>query len=531
MDMLFADEAPDAPLPKEHGARRRWCVLLVDDDAEVHTVTRLALRGFSFQDNDLELLSARSGAEGRAIFEQRNDIALAIIDVVMETEHAGLDLVRYVRNTLENNRTRLVMRTGQPGQAPEDKVIREYDIDDYKEKTELTIQKLRTLMYSKLRAYRDLCVIEEQRDGLSRVLSATARVQNAESLTLFATAVLDQLTSLLHLDGSALYCTVLPATQGLENESRTLAATGDYVKYSTGTRFSDLPTEVAERFQQVLDTKGPLHFEDAYVVYSAGDHGSSNLLYVNHARTLGKVERQLLEVYTHSVAITFENINLQEDLRETQKELVYILADAVEARSKETGAHVKRVALGSELLARLHGLPEDEVMLIKHASPLHDIGKVAIPDAVLHKPGKLDAKEWELMQKHAQFGLDILHRSNRPLMKLGAEIAITHHERWDGTGYPNGLAGAEIPISGRITALIDVFDALSSKRSYKEAWSDAKVMELLQQDRGKQFDPQLMDLLLNNLPAFKAFREQYPDVVDDHADSGHAPSNPADTVA
>ncbi len=515
MEMLFADEAP-APTPDVNTVgKKTWCVLMVDDDEEVHTVTRLALRSFDFQGQELELLSAYSAKEGRAVFESREDIALAIIDVVMETEHAGLDLVRYVRNTLENNRTRLVMRTGQPGQAPQDQVIREYDIDDYKEKTEMTIQKLRTLLYSKLRAYRDLCVIEEQRDGLTRVLRATEKVQTSESLTLFATAVLEQLTSLLHLDISALYCTVLPSTHARQQASRTLAATGKYIKYSTGTQFDDLPPVVAERFQKVLDAKAPLHFEDAYVVYSAGDRGSSNLLYVTHASTLGKLDRQLLEIYTQSVAVTFENINLQEDLRETQKELVYILADAVEARSKETGAHVKRVALGSEMLARLYGLPEDQVLLIKHASPLHDIGKVAIPDAILHKPGKLDAQEWSLMQKHAQFGLDILQRSDRPLMKLGAEIAITHHEKWDGTGYPNSMQGETIPISGRITALIDVFDALGSKRSYKGAWSDELVMEHIRAGAGTQFDPALVQLLVANQQDFQALRLQYPD-LDEH---------------
>lgn len=516
MEMLFADEAP-APTPDASTpGKKNWCVLMVDDDEEVHTVTRLALRNFDFQGQELELLSAYSAKDGRAIFESRDDIALAIIDVVMETEHAGLDLVHYVRNTLENNRTRLVMRTGQPGQAPQDQVIREYDIDDYKEKTEMTIQKLRTLLYSKLRAYRDLCVIEEQRDGLTRVLRATEKVQTSESLTLFATAVLEQLTSLLHLDISALYCTVLPSTQARQQASRTLAATGEYVKYSTGTQFDDLPAEVAERFQKVLEAKTPLHFEDAYVVYSAGDRGASNLLYVTHASTLGKLDRQLLEIYTQSVAVTFENINLQEDLRETQKELVYILADAVEARSKETGAHVKRVALGSEMLARLYGLPEDQVLLIKHASPLHDIGKVAIPDAILHKPGKLDAQEWALMQKHAQFGLDILQRSDRPLMKLGAEIAITHHEKWDGTGYPSGLQGDVIPIAGRITALIDVFDALGSKRSYKGAWSDDFVIEHILEGAGTQFDPALVALLVAHREEFQALRLQYPDLDEPH---------------
>ena len=513
MELIFADEeAPDADFTKK-AAKKPWCILLVDDDAEVHAVTRLALKGFEFQGSQLELISAHSGLAGRDVFHSRDDIALAIVDVVMETDHAGLDLVHYVRNTLQNHRTRLVMRTGQPGQAPEDRVIRDYDIDDYKEKTDLTIQKLRTLLYSKLRAYRDLCIIEYQRDGLTRVLGATAMVQNAESLTVFATAVLDQLTSLLNLDRSALYCIVLPNPENGEHQSKTIAATGDFVQYSTDTRFADLPEIVSQRFAQVLEQRAAQHFEDAYVVYTSSKNGGCNLLYLKHAVELEKMDRQLLEVYTQSVAITFENINLQEELGETQKELVYTLADAVEARSKDTGAHVKRVALTCEILARLYGLPEAQVMLIKTASPLHDIGKVAISDNILRKPGKLEPSEWALMQQHAQFGLEILQRSNRPLMKLGAEIALSHHERWDGTGYPNGLAGTAIPISGRITALADVFDALGSRRSFKEPWSEDLVTETIREGRGTQFEPALVDLLLGNLATFNALRTEHPDRV------------------
>jgi response regulator RpfG family c-di-GMP phosphodiesterase len=513
MDLIFADEeAPDAHGPKK-ATKKPWCILLVDDDAEVHAVTRLALKGFEFQGSQLELISAHSGEAGRDVFHSRDDIALAIVDVVMETDHAGLDLVHYVRNTLQNHRTRLVMRTGQPGQAPEDRVIREYDIDDYKEKTDLTIQKLRTLLYSKLRAYRDLCIIEYQRDGLTRVLGATAMVQNAESLTVFATAVLDQLTSLLNLDRSALYCIVLPNPENGEHQTKTIAATGDFVQYSTDTSFSELPEIVSQRFTQVLAQKAAQHFEDAYVLYTSAKNGGCNLLYLKHAAELEKLDRQLLEVYTQSVAITFDNINLQEELRDTQRELVYTLADAVEARSKDTGAHVERVALTCEILARLYGLPESEVMLIKAASPLHDIGKVAISDDILRKPGKLDSTEWGLMQQHSQFGLEILQRSTRPLMKLGAEIALSHHERWDGTGYPRGLAGTAIPVSGRITALADVFDALGSRRSFKEPWSQDMVIDAIREGRGTQFEPALVDLLLDNLAIFDALRTEHPDQV------------------
>lgn len=513
--MLFLEE--DAPPQAPTGTldTTPWCVLLVDDDTEVHAVTRLALRGFTFQGKPLELLSAHSGEQGRTFFQQRNDIALAIIDVVMETENAGLELVHHVRNTLENHRTRLVLRTGQPGQAPEDQVIREFDIDDYKEKTELTVQKLRTLLYSKLRAYRDLCLISAQRDGLTQVLSATAQLQSASTLHVFASAVLGQLTSLLRLDQSALYCTVLPAGEEGERETRTLAATGAFVKYTTGKLFSDLPPIVAERFQRCLQSKAAVHFDDAYVMYSPGEKDAGNLLYISHARALEKTDQQLLEIYVQSVAMIFKNMNLQDELQETQKELVYILGDAVEARSKETGAHVKRVALCSELLARLRGLPEDEVALIKNASPLHDIGKVAIPDAILHKAGKLNPEEWDLMQKHAQFGLDILQRSSRPLMRKASEIAITHHERWDGEGYPHQLAGEAIPISGRITALVDVFDALGSRRSYKQPWPIANIIDHIRKERGQQFDPALVDLLLEHVDQFHALRLAFPDTTED----------------
>ena len=164
-------------------------------------------------------------------------------------------------------------------------------------------------------------------------------------------------------------------------------------------------------------------------MYMQGERGGANLLYVTHVEPLSDLDRQLLEIYIHNVALTFENINLMEDLQETSKELVCTLADAVEARSKETGAHVQRVALICEQLASLIGLDEREVLMIKHASPLHDIGKVAIPDAILHKPGKLDEQEWAIMQKHVDYGVSILQRSKRDLMRMGAVIAGNHHER------------------------------------------------------------------------------------------------------
>lgn len=513
MDFFYQPETPATPTKF---SLTPWNILIVDDDADVHTVTHLALRDFTFQDRGIHLISALSAQQAQQKLADYPDIAMALVDVVMETDQAGLDLVRYIRENLKNHKIRLILRTGQPGQAPEDRVIRDYEIDDYKEKTDLTTQKLRTLLYSSLRSYRDICIIEAQRDGLQKILLATAFVQNTSSLPQFASAVLEQLTSLLNLNNSALYCMVRPIEGNRERETRTLASTGQFHEYATNTKLDALPSLVAKRIGQVLASQQSQHFDDAYAVYVLTESGSENVLYINHAAQLSRMERHMLEVYVQNVAITFENINLVEDIQDAQKELVYTLADAVEARSKETGSHVKRVALITEKLALLAGLSPKEASLLKHASPLHDIGKIAIPDSILHKPGKLDSDEWLLMKRHTEFGMHILQNSKRKLMQLGGEIAISHHEKWDGSGYPSGLVGEQIPLSGRIAALADVFDALGSKRSYKEAWSADEVNKLILQERGKHFDPQLVDLLLQHFESFLAVRAQYPD-EDHHA--------------
>ncbi len=488
-----------------------WKILLVDDDEQVHQITQLALMDFEFEGRKLELISALSGQEARDVFDQHDDIALALIDVVMESEHAGLSLVKFIRNELGNSLIRLVLRTGQAGQAPEDVVIREYNIDDYKEKTELTTQKLKTLLYSMLRAYRDLCLIEEQKQGLSRVIQASALVQNTTSLQAYATSVLEQLTSLLKLERSAFYCLVHPRPDGEASRALTLAATGNYYDYYSECAFERLPDPVSTRCAEVLEKRESAVYPDAYLLYANEDQGVDRLLYVNVHRKLSDLDKQLLEIYMQNIGLTFENLTLMNDIRETSKELVYNLANAVEARSKETGAHVQRVSLICEKLAELKGLSDNDVSLIKHASPLHDVGKVAIPDSILHKPGKLDQEEWAEMQRHVEYGVNILNNSKRRLFAVAREIAGTHHEKWDGTGYPNGLKGLDIPISGRIAALADVFDALGARRSYKEPWTNEAIREEIEAQRGKHFDPELVDLMLAHWQSFIDIRKVLPD--------------------
>ncbi len=208
-----------------------------------------------------------------------------------------------------------------------------------------------------------------------------------------------------------------------------------------------------------------------------------------------------------------EIIELNAEIVDTQKEVVYTMGAIGETRSKETGNHVKRVAEYSYLLAILYGLDEAEASLLKQASPMHDIGKVGIPDAILNKPGKFEPHEWEIMQTHSQLGYDMLKHSNRPILQAAATVAIDHHEKYDGSGYPNGKKGEEIDVYGRITAIADVFDALGSDRCYKKAWSDEKIFQLIRDEKGKSFDPKLVDLFFENLDKFLKIRDELLDTI------------------
>jgi PAS domain S-box-containing protein len=206
------------------------------------------------------------------------------------------------------------------------------------------------------------------------------------------------------------------------------------------------------------------------------------------------------------------DITDKKEIEEIQKEIIFTMGSIGESRSKETGNHVKRVAEYSKILALKYGLSEDEAELLKQASPMHDIGKVGIPDSILKKPGPLEKKEWEIMKTHSQIGYNMLNSSKRPLLKTAAIVAHQHHEKWDGNGYPNGLKEEQIHIYGRITAVADVFDALSSDRVYKSAWDDEKIFQLFKEESGKHFDPKLIEIFFEHKNDFIKIRKKFKDI-------------------
>ncbi len=326
-------------------------IFVVDDDKDVHVITKAVLKKFEFENSKLEILSAYSASQALEILKENPDIAVMFLDVVMESDDAGLKIVPIIREELGNSDIRIILRTGQPGSAPEKEVIRDYDINDYKEKTELTATKLYTTLMASLRSYKNI-------------------------------------------------------------------------------------------------------------------------------KSLKALNKEIID---------------------TQSDIIKRIGNTVESRSNEVGTHVQRVAKLSYELAKYYGLSEEEAMIMRLASPMHDLGKIGISDHILLKPGKFSDEEFEQMKTHSQIGFDILNGSNREILKAASIIAHEHHEKWDGSGYPQGLKGEDIHIYGRITAVADVFDALSQNRIYKKAWQLEDILSLLKEQSGIHFEPKLIDLFFENL--------------------------------
>ncbi|MFW5808052.1 MAG: HD domain-containing phosphohydrolase [Spirochaetota bacterium] len=199
------------------------------------------------------------------------------------------------------------------------------------------------------------------------------------------------------------------------------------------------------------------------------------------------------------------------ELEETRLAIIQRLGRAAEFKDNETGMHVIRISNFSRIIAMASGVSENEANLLLHAAPMHDIGKIGIPDSILLKPGKLDAGEWEIMKKHPVIGADIIGEHSSEIMHVAKICAMYHHERYDGSGYPAGLAGDDIPYYARIVAIVDVYDALTSERPYKKAWPLDEALDLIKRERGSHFDPDLADSFLNSIDDILEVQKSYPE--------------------
>lgn len=493
-------------------------ILIVDDEKTIHKITKMVLSKLTLDEKHLTYLSAYSAAEAKTIMAKHEDIAVILLDVVMEEEDSGLKLVKYIREELKNIKVRIILRTGQPGYAPQKEVIMNYDINDYKEKNLMTSSQLYISVITALRSYRDIKELESRQKKLVRALHATSSVLSLQDVEEIASSYLQQIKQFAQFENAFALITTIIDDRGSDYEH--LMDNGQL--YGIG-HYENLSEEKAKKLY-LPGIKACLHqcdisnsacgFSNEILVTLDQEQGCRGLMYIYFDEDLSVNDRHLIELYSRNVLTTIQSIlasnkilehqieinNKNVEIIETQSEMVMKLGEVVEYKSRETANHTNRVAEMAVIIAEEMGLSEEACELIRFSAPMHDVGKIGIEDKLLNKPGKLTADEYEVIKSHSTIGYELFKSSKRQLLNTCAIVSLHHHERWDGKGYPNGLKGENIHLFGRIVALVDVFDALTHDRVYKSAWRIQEAKAYIIKERGASFDPLVVDAFVKALP-------------------------------
>ncbi len=502
-ELLFADDT-DEDAVQYQGT---WKILIVDDEPEIHAVTKLALSDFEFQNKNLEFLSAYNGAQAREILLSEPDIAVVLLDVVMETDDAGLRIADFIRNEANNHFIRIILRTGQPGQAPERDVIINYDINDYKSKTELTAQKLFTVVIAALRSYRDIVAIDENRIGLEKIISASANLFQTHSVEHFIEGIVQQLSSLLggSKDAAYLICAVAGPksleTSRLNSLEQLYVFTGqgEYKRAAGKSLPTVLSGEHLEACRAALNDKSLIYEDEYLVAYCESKRGSGSLLYLSGLpKRLTDSQKKLVEIFSQNVQIAFDNIMLTKDIEDTQREIIERLGQVTEDGAISLD-YTQRIVDVCKVLGKALNLDKSQLKLLTSAVPLHDVGNLCGSTHALFKLEQLTQDDVDSIGKHTNFGYKLLKGSNKPLIKIAATIAKEHHEYWNGQGYPNGLKGDNIHLYSRVASIAIAYSVMRCPAQETAAWSVEKTLERIQALAGEQFDPNLVALLSENI--------------------------------
>lgn len=498
-EFLFKEEGPELPVAVAAPAPP-WLILIVDDDPEVHAMTRLVMKKFTYNGRAAQFLSAYSAEEALGLLRNDPGIAMILLDVVMETDDAGLRLVPRIRDELGNSQVRIILRTGQPGQAPEDDVIHGYDINDYKAKTELTAQKLGTATVAALRSYEHITELMRSRQGMERIIEASSSLFALRAVDQFADAVLRELAYVLDVAPDGLVCVPRGSARA---DAQILAARGRHADHVGLPLGHSVDPDLAARIMEVLRSGQHQFAGDDAILWLRTADGRAAAACLHVGRVLDGLERKLVEVMGSKIAIGFDNLHLYEQVKRSHKAAVIALAGLAEYKDPGGGGdHGLRLSrLVAEIAFALRQQPEwagiiDDEFLdqITMGAMLYDIGMVGVPDSVIAKNQDLSEDERRQMEQHCERGAALLEKASRLVegsnyLSFGAAVARAHHERWDGSGYPHGLSGADIPPAARIIAVADVYDALTHPRSWRDAVPLAEALRSIEDGAGILFDP------------------------------------------
>ncbi|NLJ99314.1 MAG: DUF3369 domain-containing protein [Tissierellia bacterium] len=491
-----------------------WKILIIDRDNFTHIMAREMVKDIKFQNKSFRILSAYSSAEALEILSQNKGVALIIVDPFTDDDSHGLKIIKDIREVMGNSVTRIVIITNIKSNKLKKETMLNYDINGYEQKTSVLSEKFLTIVIPAIKSYRDIIHINNNKKAMEQIASSSTNLIEVHSIKGFMKSVFCHISTIINLCTEDDECNIngISAIKSLdEKDFLVTAGFGKYKDCTDNCISKVLLGKDFDIFQKAYIKKDQIILKDRYVAYYGSSSGIEGIVFIETKGEINHIDIKLLDVFHKNISAAFESLCLNREIEETQREVLYTLGEVTEARSEETGNHVKRVSMYSKILAEKYGLSKRDTRLITMAAPIHDVGKVAIPDSILMKPGRLSSEEFETIKTHTTIGYNLLKRSNREVLKSAAIIAHEHHERYDGKGYPRGLKGKEIHIFGRIVSIADVFDALGSQRVYKKGWATEDILNYFHQERGKHFDPDLVDILFDNLDEFIEIKEKYSD--------------------
>lgn len=492
-DLLFVEDGESAGPAK----LLPWKVLVADDDPSVHTITELVLRSYRFLDRPILCLHAYDSPECIQILETHADIGVILLDVVMEKDHSGLELVKTIREKMGNSAVRIILRTGQPGRAPEEEVVSKYDINDYRLKTELTAQKLQSTLTSALRSYQAISQLEQANALLLGMLMGWEGPRSSSSLEEYMTATARLLKDFLAhplLEGRVALFRQMPM-----NDPELLEFQGEGLRKGfLAAEYPDLESASEAMARELGLGRG--------ASFRALDGADYLLCAFVHALP-SSIAEELLRIFELQFTLNLDTFQVRQG--RPGNGLSSLFGDFIQTVSQEDEGHAQRLGIISQALARAMGMSELSAEQLRLAAQLHDIGNALLPRGLISKKGALSPQERQQMQTHTKAGFDLLKHSDREIFRLASKVALEHHERWNGSGYPGKLKGEEICIEARIVAIADVFDALTREEIYRPARSEEEALEEMRKEGGQGLDPGLVELFLKHYPDIKEVLELY----------------------
>jgi response regulator RpfG family c-di-GMP phosphodiesterase len=502
--LVFAPEATDVPdldpLPP-------WKVMVVDDDVGVHEATRMALQKIRFRGRGIEFIDAYSGAEACRMLGEHDDVAVVFLDVVMETDDAGLRAARQIRDD-GHALVRIILRTGHPGYAPEQQVVVDYDIHDYKEKTSLDYNKLFTCLISALRAYADLQRIEQHRRGLLSVLEAVSWF-DFRALQRYLSRMLAELSGIAGVEVDDLVL----AMRSRKRFEAAAAGGGDlpFVRLVDCIAGQQLSADENRFIADSFDA-GECRCGTTGSTFHVSAFGIELVIFSRDPGALPRADAVMLELFLNKVAQALDNHGTFSTILSERDSLMRAFVMLGERWGGHDTREVARIQnltrLTAERLQVRMDFPEEIddwfVYSIATASSLHDLGLTEVPHRLFESPTALTAEERSIVREHVNAGVRMLHERlagliDSRLYTMAEAVVRQHHERHDGSGYPEGIGGDRIAVAARIVSVVDTYVAMTSDRAYRRAHSQFETLQYIRQGRGSLFDPRVADAFLEAL--------------------------------